>query len=356
MKGSRIAGLGSFVPENVRRNSDWPADFVGRATGAYGSELAEVGADQGDPCDAIVARHLALEAGDVFRGSRERRVADASMSSAEAEAIAGRRALSDAGVSPDEVDLVLSWSMVPDRVTPSSAPRVAHLVGARNAGGVGIDVACGSGLAQMLLAASAVESGRARYALLTQSHLIARANPMAHPASPIVGDAATAFVIGPSEARQIVDVHMVSHGEYHAAVTWARGRDERESPWWEAGAEFTPGTRDRAQAKALSKRLVHLARDTVNELLARTGRAPADIDVLALTQPRRWFPAAVAEAVGVDPARAPSTWDDLAHVGGCGPFINLIEARRRGMVREGSTVAFFAMGAGITRAAALVTM
>jgi 3-oxoacyl-[acyl-carrier-protein] synthase-3 len=67
------------------------------------------------------------------------------MSSAEAEAIAGRGALEDAGVDPRDVDLVLGWAMVPDRVTPPSAPRVAHLVGATKAAGMGLDVACATG-------------------------------------------------------------------------------------------------------------------------------------------------------------------------------------------------------------------
>ncbi len=353
--GARIQGLGSFVPETIRRNSDWPAEFIGRPVGAYGSELAEIGLDDRDPCDLIVARHLAKEQNDPFRGAIERRVADLSMSSAEAEAIAGRRALDDAGIRPKDVDLVLSWSMVPDRVTPPSGPRVAHLIGAERAAAIGMDAACATGLAQMLFAAALVETGRANHVLLTQSHLIARANPLLHPASPIVGDVATAFVVGPAATRQIVDVHMVSHGEFHEAVTWVRGREKEEAPWWEAGPEFTPGTRNREQAKMLSKKLVHFARDTVVELMARVNRPVSDIDVLAITQPRRWFPSAVCESLGLSPEIAPSTWDTLAHVGGCGVLINLMEARRRGMIREGTRVAMFAMGAGITRSAAFVT-
>lgn len=354
MNGARIQGLGTYLPETIRPNSDWPADFAGRATSAYGSELAEIGLDQGDPCDRIVARHLAAEEGDAFRGAKVRRVADATMSSAQAEAIAGRAALEDASVDPRDVDLVLGWSMVPDRVTPPSAPQVAHLVGATKAAGVGLDVACATGLAQLLFAASMIEAGRARFVLLTQSHLIARANPMAHPASPIVGDAATAMLIGPSEAQQIVRVHMASHGEFHEAVTWVRGREPNEAPWWEAGPGYSPGTRQREQAKMLSKKLVHFARDTVNELLALSELGAADVDVLASTQPRRWFPSAVAESLGIAEERAPSTWDELAHIGGCGVIMNLVESRRRGLLRPGSRVVLYGMGAGITRAAALL--
>ncbi|MFO0586898.1 MAG: 3-oxoacyl-[acyl-carrier-protein] synthase III C-terminal domain-containing protein [Polyangiaceae bacterium] len=352
---AKIAGLGAFLPEKIRTNADWPEGFAGKQTSRYGSELNEVAAASvADPCDAIVARHLAKELDDPFRGATRRRVADPQMSSAEAEAIAGRRAIADAGLDPREIDLVLSWAMVPDRVTPPTAPRVAHLVGATRAAGIGFDVACATAIAQMMLGAAMIESGRARHVLLTQSHLIARANPLDHPTSPLVGDAASAMVLGPAERAGVGVVHMISHGEYHEAVTWARGRDEAEPPWWEAGAEYTPGTRNREQAKMLGAKLVHFGRDTIAELLDRAHQTIESVDVLACTQARKWFPAAVAESVGLAPSKAPDTFDELAHVGGCGVVINLIEARNRGLLKPGARAMLYGMGAGVTRAAALI--
>ena len=352
---AKIAGLGSYIPEKIRSNADWPLDFVGRQTSKYGGELNEVAAATAvDPCDAIVLRHLAKEGHDPFRGTTLRRVADPAMSSAEAESLAGKRAIEDAGIDPSDIDLVLSWAMVPDRVTPPTAPRVAHLVGANRAAGIGFDVACATAIAQIMLGSSMIEAGRARHVLLTQSHLIARANPLDHPTSPLVGDAASAIVLGPSERAGVGLVHMVSHGEYHEAVTWARGRDESEPPWWQAGAEYTAGTRNREQAKYLGGRLVHLGRDTIDETLDRARISVSSIDVFACTQPRKWFPAAVAESVGLAPERAPETFDELAHIGGCGIVVNLLEARARGMLSSGSRALLYGMGAGITRAAAVI--
>lgn len=351
---AKILGLGTFLPERIRENTDWPADFVGRVTSRHGNELADVRADNVDPCDAIMARALAPEMDDPFRGTKRRRVADPKMLSAEAEAIAGKRAIEDAGVAADDVDLVLSWAMVPDRVTPPTGPKVAHLVGAKRAAGIGMDVACATAIAQLTLASAMIESGRARHVLLTQSHLIARANPMDHPASPIVGDAASAIVLGPSEKSGIGIAHMVSHGEYHDAVTWVRGREEQEAPWWEAGPDFFPGSRNRDQVKMLSTKLVHVGRDTIVELLDRARRPITSIDVLASTQPRRWFPEALAESVGLPVERAPHTFDELAHIGGVAVVVNLAEARARGMLKPGASVLLYGMGAGITRSAMLI--
>jgi beta-ketoacyl-[acyl-carrier-protein] synthase III len=210
-------------------------------------------------------------------------------------------------------------------------------------------------IAQLTLGSAMIESGRARHVLLTQSHLIGRANPMEHPVSPLVGDAASAIVLGVSETPGVGLVQMVSQGEYHEAVTWVRGRDEQEPPWYEAGPGFFAGSRDRDMVRALSSKLVHVARDTIAELLDRARRPITSIDVLACTQPRRWFPEAVAEAAGLPTDRAPHTFDDLAHIGGVAPVVNLLEARRRGLLAPGAQVLLYGMGAGITRAAALIT-
>jgi 3-oxoacyl-[acyl-carrier-protein] synthase-3 len=353
---SRISGLGEWLPPTVRANSDWPASFTEGGARASGRELVEretISELRADLCDRIVARRSAAETDDPFRGTKRRRVADDSMTSSEAEARAGRAALEDAGIEAKDVDLVLSWALVPDRLSPSNAPKVAQLVGASNAAAIGTEAACATSIAQILLASAMIESGRARHVLLTQSHLIARANPMSHPASPLLGDAATALVMSPSEKTGVIATHAVSDGAYYDAVTWVRGRD-CDPPWWKAGEAFVPGTRDREGTQRLAREAVRIGVQTVRELMDRARGRVSDIDVLASSQVRRWFPESVAEALGLPDGSAPQTFEELAHIGACGVVTNLIQARREKKLQPGARVALYAMGAGMTRAAALV--
>lgn len=348
-----IIGLGEWLPETIRENDAWPPEFREAAFAAAGKELVDIAGSENDPCEAIVLRRSREEANDPFRGARRRRVADESISSVDAEVRAARAALQDAMVDPEQLDLVLSWSLVPERLSPSNAPAVAHAIGAHGAGALGLDAACATTIAQLTLATAMIESGRARYVLLTQSHLISRANPMMHPASPNLGDAATAMVVGPSERPGVVATRVVSDGSYHKAVTWCRARDT-DPPWWQGGPGFYPGSRDKDAAQRLARRAVRIAVDTIAELLAQARVPVSTIDVLASAQPRRWFPASVAEALGLPESSAPDTFEDLAHVGGCGVVTNLLAARRAGLVQSGARVVLYAMGAGMTRAAALV--
>ena len=73
-----------------------------------------------------------------------------------------------------------------------------------------------------------------------------------------------------------------------------------------------------------------------------------------MIQPLAWYQAAVADGVGLAPERAPSTFPRYGHVGGAAVVANLLEARRLGLLAQGSNVVIYAHGAGLTRYAALV--
>jgi 3-oxoacyl-[acyl-carrier-protein] synthase-3 len=349
---ARISGLGAWLPETVRENSAWPADFAARTRRSDRRELVDFGRQDRSVADEVALRHFAAEANDPFLGTTRRRVADELLSAPEAEAKAASAALADAGLDPHEIDVVISYSAVPDRILPPGAPKVAWLLGATRARAMSVDAACASTIAALEVATALVEAGRATHVLVTQSHLMTRLFPLLHPASPNVGDAAAAFVVSATDRLGIVAIRAQAHGEYYDAVTYCRGR-EQDPPWWQPGGGYYLGSHDRAQAEALVLRTVKIAADTVLELLAKA-KVPLDtVDALASVQPRRWVPEAVVEAIGGN-MPAPQTFDELAHLGGAGVILNLLEARRLGHVRAGSRVVLYAQGAGFVRGAALV--
>ena len=354
---ARIAGLGQWFPERVRTNADWPEAFSAASRLKQGDRaLVDVPSDERDATLRIVKRYLAEEEHDPFLGACERRVADPSMTSAEAEALAGRAALRDAGVDASEVDAIFSWALVPDRIMPSNACRVGDLLGAKRAWSASVDAACASPVTHLNLAAALIESGRARTVLLTSSHLATRTFAMAHPAAPSVGDGAAAMLVTASEVPGILQTHSVTHGEHHDAVVWCRGKsDETDPPWWEAGGPLAMGSRSPDATRALMQDTVPTAARTVAELAQRAGFAVDSIDVLLSVQPRRWVPLAIAEALGLRPEAATETYRRYAHLGGVGPVVNLIAARDAGKLRQGARVVIYAQGAGFTRAAAALS-
>ena len=170
-----IVGLGQWLPEEVRDNSWWPVEFQARARACAERELIDVDVASGALEDEIACRYFRREQSDPFLGTSRRRVAPSEITAPEAETLAAREALDEAGVAASELDAIFSWAAVPERIVPPSAPKVAELLKAHRAYAVGLDAACASPLLQLELATALIETGRARHVLLTQSHLITRA-------------------------------------------------------------------------------------------------------------------------------------------------------------------------------------
>jgi 3-oxoacyl-[acyl-carrier-protein] synthase III len=179
--------------------------------------------------------------------------------------------------------------------------------------------------------------------------------PFEHPATPGLGDAASAMVIadGPGLALRATLSH--SHGEYFDAVSWVRGMNpEEDPPWWRAGGDYRLGSREPLGVKVLMRDTVAFGAKTIAEAASTAGVDVEHIVALASVQPRGFIPGAIAERAGMSRERAVTTYHRIAHVGACGPVFNLAEARSRGLLEKDSWVAMYGQGAGFTRSAAIL--
>lgn len=352
-----IRGIGTWLPKTIRTNDAWPAEFASGAHLAGDRTFNDIPPPDDPIAAAIVEQHLIAEASDPFLGATRRHIAEESVLASDAEFLAAQAALADAGIDASDVDVILSNALVPDRVAPSPAVKVAHRLGAHRALAQGIESTCASALTQIEMARAYVESGLARVVLLTQSHLLLRTVPLMHPASPGLGDVATAFIVARGGGLSIRSTFAITHGEYANAVVWARGPDdETDTPWWKSGGEFRLGSRDSRGVKILMRDTVSYGARTVRETATRANVGVEDIGVLVSVQPRGFIPAAIAKRLDLPPERAVCTYDRIAHVGVCGPIFNLAEARKSGRLTSGTIVAIYGQGAGFTRAAAILEM
>jgi 3-oxoacyl-[acyl-carrier-protein] synthase-3 len=355
-----IVGLGLWVPSRVRTNDEWSPEFVAaferdRASRAQRDFTALDAPGPPRAFEPLFAKHALPYESDPFKGATERRVSDGELTTAECDARAAVRALDDAKVLPNDVDLILASALVPDRLIPSNGPTIQHLVGCSKAPGIGVEAVCSSALAHLDLAAALVESGRARYVLCVQSHQIARINDLAIPFSPLFGDASSAFVVGPvREGRGLAKLSRDGDGSLAGGITHAY----KETPgacWYrDASGPIHPGSEDVEAARYVGRNLIRFAAEAIAELCAGASLPLDAIAALAMIQPAVWYQAAVAEALGISPDKAPSTYAKFAHLGAAGVVANLLEAREKGLLREGAPVVLYAHGAGLTRYAALL--
>jgi 3-oxoacyl-[acyl-carrier-protein] synthase-3 len=359
MKRAGIVGMGLWVPEQVRYNDAWPDSFVKTFHERRQERVARdfTNVDKREVrrlYEDIFARHAGPYLNDPFKSATERRVTPPDEPTVRGDSIAAARALEDARVDPRDVGRILSSAIIPDRLAPSNGPEIAHALGC-TAPGLGVEGFCSSAGAQLDIAAALVESGRAKFVLCVQSHQIARANDMDEPSSPIFGDGSVAFVVGEVPADRGL-VHLICDGEgsLAGAVTW-RHKKTPDVPWWrDAIGPVYPGTDDPAAVRTVADNGLAWPVDMIKRLCAEAN-VPVDALAAVVTiQPFLWYAAAIAEALGLSAERVPTTFGRYAHLGGAGPIANLIEARSRGLLDDGSCVAIYAHGAGVTRYAALL--
>jgi hypothetical protein len=113
MRSVGIVGLGSYVPEKVLTNFDL-------------EKIVETSDEW------ITTR----------TGIKERRVAAAHETTTTMAIEAAKSALDDAGVSANEVDLIIVATVTPDYFFPSTACQVQHAIGAPNAAAFDLLVGC----------------------------------------------------------------------------------------------------------------------------------------------------------------------------------------------------------------------
>lgn len=353
-----VAGIGAWYPDEVRHNYDYPPDFVERASRSRQRVFNDITLSP-DPSLRVTQEFIEAERSDPFLGVQERRVAPLQMSAVEAEVHAARRPLEDAGLAPEAIDCVISYSAVPDRPTPPAASGVAAELGIRGALCLGMDVACATALVQLSTACALIAAGQASNVLLTQSHLMLRTFPILHPASPCIGDASTALVVSRRGRWPVMTCHAVTHQDHYRSVTWVReieaGQvDPNDTPWWHPGGAFRVGSLDLDGVKALQRDTVAFGAQTLREAAQNVGLDLERLVLLASAQPRGWVPAGILRVLGLDESLAVNVYPDRAHLGASGCVANLELAHRTGRICQPGVIALYAQGAGFTRAAALL--
>lgn len=356
MKKPGIIGFATWFPETIRENDSWPQAFVDNFRSKNIKEELKTLVDlhATDSNDAMVVDYLNAEADDPFFGTVQRRIADP-VTSVEAETRAAKAVLERNQIKGSELDFVICFSTLPDRIMPSSANAVGFNIGAVRAHCMGLDTACASTLSQMIVAHSLIESGQAKYIMLVQSHIVLRGWPIMHPASPNVGDCATAILMGPTDEHTIVSSFAASEGEHYTSVTYTRGKQEDDTPWWMASDKaFYLGSHDSGNAKKLIMNTINAGKDTIRKAIARTKYSVRDIDLVISVQPRKWVPEGIARSLGLPPNAAVQTFEKYAHLGPCGIIANLEEAETKGLLKPGNIVALYAQGAGFCRVSIII--
>jgi len=349
-----IHGVGTYLPEPVRRNDWWPEAIVEQWRARARANLVRPARADGDPVGEGVDRVLSVAEAyrdDPFKGAVERRIRPDDMPSSAMEIAAAREALNRANVDPGDIGMLLTYSQLPDHLVIPNTTLIHRELGlGERCFSLGTEGACNSFLLQLCLAEQMIRAGRTKYALLIQSSAVSRILPPEDQQSVWFGDAATAEVVGPvpSGMGLLGQSHRTDGSLYEALLA-----DCGAQRWYEGGV-VQLHVKDRAKARQMLLRIADLAKQSIDEALSEARFGPADVNFYATHQSTEWFRRVTQEHAGLANARYVDTFKWTAGLGASNiPFMMAV-GEREGLLRNGDLVAMHTGGSGITWSGAVL--
>ncbi|MBE0476239.1 MAG: ketoacyl-ACP synthase III [Coriobacteriia bacterium] len=284
-------------------------------------------------------------------GIRERRLAEEGQATSDLAAEAGTAALADAGVSPDEVDLLVVGTSSPDMVFPSSACLAQVKMGLRCAA-LDVNAACTGFVYALHHGTAAIESGRARTVLVVGADALTRHLDFDDRSTCVLfGDGAGAVVLRASEEPGVLGIALGADGG---------GAEMLKIP---AGGSALPCTTERCEqglqyvkmaGNEVFKFAVRVIPKVTNEALAASGLSPADMRWLIPHQANQRILDTVAERLGVPSACVFSNVSMLGNTSAASIPLAIDELYTGGDLVPGDVLALVGFGAGVTWGAAVV--
>ncbi|MBF0625499.1 MAG: ketoacyl-ACP synthase III [Magnetococcales bacterium] len=327
---ARIAGTGAHLPDRRLTNA----------------ELATMV----DTTDEWIATRT---------GIHERRVAAEGEYTSTLGVAAARRALDAAGITADQLDMILVGTTTPDLVFPSTAALVQQQLGGQSglrAPVMDVAAACSSFVYALSVAEKFIQVGEAKKVLVIGAETLSRVVDWTDRNTCILfGDGAGAVVLEAAEAgdRGILSTHIHADGS-QAELLRANGGVSR-------GTAHKVGMVDavgyiQMRGNEVFKQAVKSMGDVVEETLDRHGIAKSQVDWLVPHQANIRIIQATAKRLGMAMDQVVVTVDRHGNTSAASIPLALDEAVRDGRIKPGQLVVMAAFGGGFTWGSVLLRM
>ncbi|WRP13369.1 beta-ketoacyl-ACP synthase III [Geochorda subterranea] len=286
-------------------------------------------------------------------GIRERRICDEQTATSDLAMQAARRAMEAAGVAPEAIGLVVVATVTPDMAFPSTANLVQHGLGIKGAAAFDLAAACSGFLYGLDVAASAIQSGRVRHALVIGAECLSKITDYTDRSTCVLfGDGAGAVVLGPvSEGHGILASQLGSDGAYGDLLCLPAGGSRRPA------SERTVAERlhyIKMQGNEVFKIAVRTMGEAAEQALRQAGLGVDQVRYLIPHQANIRIIDAAAKRLGIPEERVVVNIDRYGNTSAASIGIALDETARAGKLADGDVVVMVAFGGGLTWGATVV--
>jgi 3-oxoacyl-[acyl-carrier-protein] synthase-3 len=316
---SRVRGVGSYLPQKVLTNGDL-ATMV-------------------DTSDEWIVQRT---------GIHERHIAAEGECTSDLAKVAAERALADAGLSADDIDLIVVATSTPDNTFPATAVSVQDKLGIRRGAAFDLQAVCTGFVYAVTTADALLKSGQGTRALVIGAETFSRILDWSDRTTCVLfGDGAGAVVLEAAEGTEadagVLTAHLRSDGQHKLKL-------------FVDGGPSSTGTVGhlRMEGKEVFKHAVGMITDVVDAAFRSTGTTAADIDWFVPHQANQRIIDASARKLGIPTERVVSTVAHHGNTSAASIPLALDAAVKDGRIQPGDLVMLEAMGGGFTWGSVLI--
>ena len=316
----KICGTGSWAPDKVWDNNDL-------------AQMVETSDEWIRERTGVVQRHIAEENEDtVTMASR-----------------AAQRALEDADIKAEEIDLIIVATISPTEIMPCVACGVQEKLGAEKATCFDLNGACTGSLLALNTAQAYLSQGIYQTALVIGAEKLSALTDWTDRGTCILfGDGAGAVVLKAEESGRYAQVTQ-SIGKKGGALT-LRSRNQIQY-------ETDPKAKEtyiQMNGKEVFTFAVSKVPEAVKNLLSREKVPCEDIRYYLLHQANERIIRSAARRIGEDISKFPMNMDEYGNTSSASLLILLDEVKKSGKLQRGDKLVLAGFGGGLTYGASLI--
>ena len=318
IKKAGIVGVGKYLPNNVLTNAD--LEKMVDTTNEW-----------------IVTR----------TGIKQRRIASDNEATSDMAVKAAKSALKNAGMTPQDIDLIIVATITPDMFFPSTACLVQHKLGARNVPAFDISVACSGFIYGLTIANQFVKGGLYKNALVIAAEKMSAITDWQDRSTCVLfGDGAGAAVLSEVEDGGILGASLGADGSFGDLLQLPAGGSRMPASIQTVENKLHT---IKMEGNVLFKHAVKIMAEAALGVTERLGLSADDISLIIPHQANIRILNAVAKKLGVDPAKKLYlNIEKYGNMSAASSAVALTEAVEEGRIKRGDIVLLDAFGGGLT--------
>jgi 3-oxoacyl-[acyl-carrier-protein] synthase-3 len=287
-------------------------------------------------------------------GIHTRHIVDPGVATSDLGTQAALKAIAQAGLTPNDIDLIIVGTTTPDMFFPSTAALIQHKIGAHRAWGFDLAGACSGFNFSLATASQLVSTGRHNHALVVGADVMSSIIDYTDRATCVLfGDGAGAVVVSAARDPSLAILDFAHEIDGSGGVSL-------NMP---AGGSLRPASRETVEQRlhyvkqdgsAVFKFAVRKTEEISRVILQRNGLKADDIGLFVSHQANRRIITAAADRLGVDPARVIINLEKYGNTTAATIPLALEDCVQDGRLKKGDLVLLASVGAGFTVGAVLL--